>query len=354
MKSASRGGQAGKMHPAPRTAGERCLPAVLALLCVLVAALSSVALCLGAYQVPLSDVLGILASTVAPVEQTWQNMAASVVLGVRLPRVFGALLVGAALAVAGTAYQGIFRNPLVSPDLLGVSNGACIGAAVAILAGTGVFTRQLWAFVGGIAAVACTMLIPRLLKRDSTITLVLAGVIVGGFCSSVMGIIKYVADPETELPEIVYWQMGSLAKVGEGTLVYTAPVILACIVALLAMRWRVNVLSLGDHEAKALGVNLRKERGIVICLATLLTASATCMAGTVGWVGLVVPHLARFIVGPNTARSLPVACLLAAAFLLVVDTVARISGIEIPLGIITGLVGTPFFIVLLARQKGVL
>lgn len=354
MKCVSKPEGSTESHIRAKTAGERSLPAVLALLGILVCALAAYALCLGAYEVPLSDVLGILASTVAPVEQTWLPMAANVVLGVRLPRVLGALLVGAALAVAGTAYQGMFRNPLVSPDLLGVSNGACIGAALAILAGTGVMARQLWAFAGGIAAVACTVAIPRLLKRESTITLVLAGVIVGGFCGSVMGIIKYVADPETELAEIVYWQMGSLAKVGDGTLGRTAPVMLACIAALLAMRWRINVLSLGDREARALGVNLRCERGAVICAATLLTASATCMAGTVGWVGLVVPHLARFIVGPNTARSLPVACLLAAAFLLVVDTVARISGVEIPLGIITGLVGTPFFVILLARQKGML
>ncbi len=354
MKCVSKPEGPTKRHIRAKTAGERSLPAVLALLGLLVCALAACALCLGAYEVPLSDVLGILASTVAPAEQTWLPMAANVVLGVRLPRVLGALLVGAALAVAGTAYQGMFRNPLVSPDLLGVSKGACIGAALAILAGTGVMARQLWAFAGGIAAVACTVAIPRLLKRESTITLVPAGVIVGGFCGSVMGIIKYVADPETELAEIVYWQMGSLAKVGEGTLSRTAPVMLACIATLLAMRWRINVLSLGDREAHSLGVNLRGERGAVICAATLLTASATCMAGTVGWVGLVVPHLARFIVGPNTARSLPVACLLAAAFLLVVDTVARISGVEIPLGIITGLVGTPFFVVLLARQKGML
>lgn len=354
MKSASNADEASERHIGAKTAGERSLPAVLALLDVLTCVLAACALCLGAYAVPLPDVLGILASTVAPVEQTWLPMAANVVLGVRLPRVLGAMLVGAALAVAGTAYQGMFRNPLVSPDLLGVSNGACIGAALAILAGAGVVTRQVWAFVGGIAAVACTVAIPRLLKRDSTVTLVLAGVIVGGFCGSVMGIIKYVADPDTQLAEIVYWQMGSLAKVGEGTLSRTAPVMLACVAALLAMRWRINVLSLGDREAQALGANLRLERAAVICAATLLTASATCMAGTVGWVGLVVPHLARFIVGPNTARSLPVACLLAASFLLVVDTVARISGVEIPLGIITGLVGTPFFVILLARQKGML
>ena len=334
-------------------AGRPPLWAVMLLLAVVLVALSAAALCLGAYEVPLRDIPGILLSPLTrPQDPAWSAMEANVVLQVRVPRVLGAILVGAALAVAGAAYQGTFRNPLVSPDLLGVSSGACIGAAVAILGDWGLVGKQVAAFVGGIAAVACTMLIPRLLRRDSTVTLVLAGIIVGGFCGSVLGIIKYVADPETELPEIVYWSMGSLAKVTAATLWYVGPVIAVCITAMLSLRWRINLLSLGDREAKALGVNLRRERGAVIALATLLTASATCVAGTVGWVGLVIPHLARFAVGPNATRSLPVACVMAAVFLLVVDTLSRISGHEIPLGIITGLVGTPFFIVLLARQKG--
>lgn len=335
-------------------AGRRPLAPIVVALTAVVALMAVGALCIGPYSVPFGEVFSILAGAVAPIEQTWSNMAENVVLDVRLPRVLGALLIGGALAVAGASYQGTFRNPLVSPDLLGVSSGACIGAAVSILMGTGIAGRQVAAFAGGIAAVACTVAIPRLLKRDSTITLVLAGVIVGGFCGSILGLIKYLADPETELPEIVYWQMGSLAKVTFGSLVYIAPVILLSTAVLLSMRWRINILSLGDHEAKALGVNLRLERGVVILFATLLTASATCLAGTVGWAGLVVPHLARFIVGPNASRSLPVACVLAAGFMLVVDTLARVTGVEIPLGILTGFIGTPFFIVLLARQKGMM
>lgn len=321
---------------------------------VVVAALAACALCLGPYYVPLDQTVGILANTLLDAPATWSDMARNVIMEVRLPRIIGALLVGAALAVAGGAYQGTFRNPLVSPDLLGVSSGACIGAAAAILIGAGTIGVQAAAFVGGIVAVACTCVIPKVLKRDSTITLVLSGIIVGGFCGSILGLIKYLADPETELPEIVYWQMGSLAKVDYGTLAYIAPVIIASIAVILAMRWRINILSLGDHEAKALGVNLKLERGIVILFATLLTASAVSLAGTIGWVGLVIPHLARFVVGPNAARSLPVACLMAAGFMLVVDTLARITGIEIPLGILTGFIGTPFFIVLLARQKGLI
>lgn len=317
----------------------------------LLAVLVVVTLCLGPYSIAPGETLRILAGTVLPIDADWSKMAYNVVVQVRLPRIVGAILVGAALAVAGTAYQGTFRNPLVSPDLLGVSSGACIGAALAILSGAGALIVQGAAFVGGILAVACTVSIPRILKRDSTLTLVLSGIIVGGFAGSILGIIKYLADPETELPDIVYWQMGSLAKVDYDSLVYVAPVIAVAVAVLLSMRWRVNVLSLGDHEAKALGVNLKLERGLVILFATLLTASATSLAGTIGWVGLVIPHLARFVVGPNASRSLPVACVMAAVFVLVVDTLARITGIEIPLGILTGLIGTPFFIVLLARQR---
>lgn len=336
------------------TASKRSLPVMLAAMTTVIAALALCALSIGPYSIPLDQTAAILASNFIAIPQTWSNMAGNVIMEVRLPRILGALLVGAALAVAGGAYQGIFRNPLVSPDLLGVSSGACIGAAAAILAGAGAIAIQGGAFAGGIIAVACTVSIPKLLKRDSTITLVLSGIIVGGFCGSILGIIKYLADPETELPEIVYWQMGSLAKVDYGTLMFVAPVIIASIAVILAMRWRINILSLGDREAKALGVNLKLERGIVILFATLLTASAVSLAGTIGWVGLVIPHLARFVIGPNASRSLPVACLMAAGFMLIVDTLARITGIEIPLGIITGFIGTPFFIVLLARQKGML
>ncbi len=334
-----------------RGINERPLPLVLLILAIVMVGLAIIALCMGAYDVSVSQTVKILWSQLFDITQDWPKMAETVIVQVRLPRIIGALLVGAALAVAGTAYQSIFRNPLVSPDLLGVSNGACIGAAGAILFGAGSLGIQGAAFVGGILAVCATMSIPKLLRRESTMTLVLSGIIVGGFCTSIMGIIKYVADPETQLPDIVYWQMGSLAKVDWESLKYVAPVILISIIVIIAMRWRINVLSLGDHTAKALGVNLKLERSIVIAFATLLTASAVCLAGTIGWIGLVMPHLARFIVGPNTSRSLPAVALLAASFMLVVDTIARIFGIEIPLSIITGFIGAPFFIILLARQR---
>lgn len=343
-----------KSSTSKRTPNDRPLSVVLVILGACLIGMSVLVLCVGAYAVSAGETVGILLSEILPLETTWSSMAQTVVLDVRLPRILAALLVGAALAVAGAAYQSTFRNPLVSPDLLGVSSGACIGAAVAILVGASVAVIQGAAFIGGILAVCCTVSIPRLLKRDSTITLVLAGIIVGGFCGSILGLVKYLADPETQLPEIVYWQMGSLAKADYESLAYVAPVITVSIIVVLCMRWRINVLSLGDHEAKSLGVNLRLERGVVIVFATLLTASATCLAGTIGWIGLVMPHLARFLVGPNTARSIPTVTIMAAVFMLVVDTLARITGIEIPLSILTGFIGTPFFIVLLAQQKAVL
>ena len=254
--------------------------------------------------------------------------------------------------MAGTTYQGIFRNPLVSPDILGVSNGACIGAAIAILMGAGMLGVQTFAFAGGLIAVLLTMNLPRLIQRDSTIVLVLSGIIVSGFMMASLGLIKYLADPETQLADIVYWQLGSLTKSNYDNLMILAPIIVLTTAILLAMRWRINVLSLGDREAKLIGANIRFERGMMVCAATLLTASAVCLSGTIGWLGLVIPHLARLFIGDNNVKSLPMAALIGAIFLLMVDTLARNLYVqEIPLGILTGFIGAPFFAWVLIKQK---
>ena len=342
------------MNSTAKDSNQRSLGLVLTILVVILLLCTVAALCIGSYSIPVKDTLQILLSQITGVVGDWATRAQLIVMQVRLPRVLAAILVGAALSVAGTSYQGIFRNPLVSPDLLGVSSGACVGAATAILLGAGSLGIQAAAFLGGIGAVAMTISIPKIIKRESTVALVLSGVIVGGFCGSILGLLKYIADPESTLAEITYWQMGSLAKADFDSLVYTGPIIVICIIALLALRWRVNVLSLGDQEAKALGVNLKLERGLIIALSTMLTASAVSLAGTIGWIGLVMPHLARFLVGPNVARSMPVAFVMASAFMIIVDTLARFSGIEIPLSILTGLIGTPFFVVLLQKQRGML
>lgn len=320
----------------------------------LVAALSLAALCLGRFHVDPATALGILASPFDGADASWTVNEYNTVMNVRLPRVLAAILVGAALGLSGAAYQGVFRNPLVSPDILGVSHGACVGAAVAIIAAAAPWQVQVCAFVGGIAAVALTTSIPRFMHRRGSVVMVLAGVVVGGFMSSVIGLLKYVADSDTQLPEIVYWQLGSIAKVDYETLAYTAPAMFVAGAVVVAMRWRINVLSLGENEARSLGIDVRLERGVVIVAATVLTACAVSLSGTIGWVGLIVPHVARGIVGQDNRRLIPATALAAAAFMLAIDTIARCAtGFEIPLGVLTGLVGAPVFAFVLSRQKDV-
>ena len=315
-------------------------------LSVVLVGLCLLSLSWGRYTIPPSDVIDTL------LNNSQNEIQHNIIFNLRLPRILAAILVGAALAVAGTTYQGIFRNPLVSPDILGVSNGACVGAAIAILMGAGMLGVQTFAFAGGLIAVLLTMNLPRLIQRDSTIVLVLSGIIVSGFMMASLGLIKYLADPETQLADIVYWQLGSLTKSNYDNLMILAPIIVLTTAVLLAMRWRINVLSLGDREAKLIGANIRFERGMMVCAATLLTASAVCLSGTIGWLGLVIPHLARLFIGDNNVKSLPMAALIGAIFLLMVDTLARNLYVqEIPLGILTGFIGAPFFAWVLIKQK---
>ena len=325
------------------------------LLTSLIAALlvsALVALCIGRYEVRISTVVRILLSKLRPTEASWEKMQESVVMNLRLPRVIGAILVGSALSLSGASYQGVFKNPLVAPDLLGVSSGACVGASIAILTHTGPVGIQTMAFLFGMLTVGLTVLIPRLIKNNSITMLVLAGVIVSGIMSSIMGIIKYIADPETELASITYWQMGSLAKVTlEDLPAIAIPIVLAAIL-LIAIRWQINLVSLGDAEAKSLGVKIGLVRGIIILCATLLTASAVCLCGTIGWVGLVIPHLARMMVGPDNVKAIPISCVLGALFMLFIDTLARsLTSMELPLSILTGLIGAPFYFIILMRQR---
>ena len=284
----------------------------------------------------------------------WTQNQYNVIMNLRLPRALAAMLVGAALALSGASYQGVFQNPLVSPDILGVSYGACVGAALSILLYLNNWWTQILAFVGGLITVFITVSIPKLMHRHTNVVMVLSGVIVGGFMSSILGIMKYVADPDTQLAEITYWQLGSIAKVNFTLLKYTAPVMIVAAIILIAMRWRLNLISLGEEEARTLGVDIRKERGIIIVAATILTASAVSVAGTIGWVGLIIPHVTRRIVGSDNKRLIPTVIFVAAAFMLIVDLFARnISGNEIPLGILTGLIGAPIFGYILVKQREV-
>lgn len=311
-----------------------------------------IALCAGQYDITVSDVINIALSKLKDVPKTWSDTAESVIFTLRLPRILGAILVGGALALSGAAFQGVFKNPLVAPDLLGVSSGACVGAATAILWNLGSAGIHLFAFVAGILAVALTLFIPKLLRNNSMTTLVLSGVIVKGIMDSLMGIIKYMADAETELASITYWQMGSLTKVLMGDLKTIGPVIIITGILILLLRWRINILSPGDREAKALGIHVGMVRGIIILCATLLTACAVCMCGTIGWVGLVIPHLGRMLVGPDNTKSIPVSIFLGAIFMLLIDTLARVlTTMELPLSILTGIIGAPFYICILVKQR---
>lgn len=313
-----------------------------------------VTLGIGRFHVPFVQTVKIVLARICPsaFTVTWTDQMENVVLSIRLPRVLGAGLVGGALAISGATYQGLFKNPLVSPDLLGVSNGATVGASVAILLGLTSFQIQLFALATGLLAVLLTTRIPRFFHNTSNLMLVLAGIICSGFMTAVQGILKYVADPETQLAEIVYWTMGSLASVHLSDVWMAGVPIVVCIVILVLMRWRINLLSLGDHKAKALGVNVKGSRAVCIVCSTVLTASAVSICGTIGWVGLVVPHMSRLMVGEDNRYVIPNSVLCGAVFMILVDTVARNMGSsEIPLSILTGLVGTPLFLWLLAKQK---
>ena len=335
------------------TAAERrSLMMIMILIIAVVFFLFLIALCIGRYNIQLSKVILAITSPFINGDKYIDDITYNVIFNLRLPRIIAALLIGSALALSGTTFQGIFKNPLVSPDILGVSNGSCVGAAIAILLGQSIYGIQILAFIFGIVTVIITISIPRIMKKDSTIMLVLSGIIVSGFMASILGLMKYVADPETQLADITYWQLGSIAKVNFESIYKIAPIMIISGIVLLALRWRINILSLGDNEAKSLGVNLKKEKGIAILCATILTASSVCMSGTIGWIGLVMPHLARMIVGNNNVRTLPVATLMSGGFLLIVDTLARSMSVgEIPLGILTGLIGAPFFTWILIKQR---
>lgn len=319
---------------------------------LLTMALSLSALCLGRYDLSVINVVKILLSPLVDWQPTWTEAMAKVVFQVRLPRVCAALLVGAGLSLSGTTYQGIFKNPLVSPDLLGVSSGACVGAALAILKGLEAGGVQVCALLGGLLAVAVTTSIPKVLRNSSALILVLAGVIVAGFMSSALGLLKYVADPETQLPEIVFWQMGSLATTSLGDVLAVVPAMLVSMAVLIAMRWRINILSLGEEEAGSLGINTKVIRSLAVFCSTIATACAVCISGTVGWIGLVVPHLCRMLIGPDNTRVMPLSLLVGASFMLFVDTAARtLTTGEIPLSILTGFIGAPLYGWLLFKQR---
>ena len=325
--------------------------AVLAGLSLIVLAAASLAI--GKYPVTLADLAAILGHRLLGLPARASPAAETVVMQVRLPRVAAALVVGAALSAAGATYQGLFRNPLVSPDILGVSSGAGLGAVLGIYLALPVAAIQALAFAGGLCAVAAVYGVGLMVRRhDPVLTLVLAGVAIGAVLGAGISLLKVLADPYNQLPAITFWLLGSLNSVTLGDVGAILPMMALGITPLVLLRWRMNLMSLGDEEARALGIETRVLRPVLIAGATLVTAAAVSVTGVIGWIGLIVPHVARLAVGPDYRRLLPASVALGSGYLLAVDLIARTVGpIEVPLGILTALVGAPFFLWLLASGR---
>jgi iron complex transport system permease protein len=306
----------------------------------------------GRYPLSPAAVVGVLIGNVLHHATSFPHVDHTVLSQLRVPEVLSALLVGSGLACAGAAYQTTFRNPLVSPDILGVSAGAGFGGALGLLLGLPTLGVEVLAFAGGLVAVGLAVGAGRLLGGNSTIILVLAGVVIASVFMALISVSEYLANPTNTLPEITFWLLGGLANQTLGDLLIPAVIIAASAAALFAVRWPVTVLAAGEEEAQSLGINRGAIWTIVVVGSTLITATTVSIAGIIGWVGLLVPHIARFFVGPRFGRLLIASLLVGAIFVVVVDDVARsFSAAEIPLGILTALVGAPFFLLVLARAR---
>ena len=324
----------------------KSIPIILSVISLMALALLSISL--GRVSIPIKEIIDMIFGK--PVAATTLR----VITQLRLPRLLGAIAVGAALSVSGSVYQSIFQNPLVSPDLLGVSSGACAGAAMAIILGLSNYFITAFSFIAGIVSVAICVGISTLTKRKSNLILIFAGVIVGRFMDSMVGIIKYFADAESQLGDIVNWQLGTLSKVSLDNVGVMVPIIVICLFVTILLRWRVNLLSVGEKEAASLGVNVTFDRTILIILSTLLTATSVCFCGTISWVGLIIPHIARWLIGSDNRYSLPLCALLGSNFMVIADLIARAAtDYELPLGVITGFCGAPIFaLILIKKSKG--
>lgn len=343
--------------PQPPAGRGRRLPVTadlaIVILFVMLLALMMFSLTIGRYPVAVRRILEIVATTGLDATHPYTDKEWVVIEIVRMPRILGVMLCGMGLALAGAAMQGVFRNPLVGPEIAGVSAGASFGGVVAIMLSFSVGGIVGMAFGGGLLALAIAFLLAKVTNRSSMLALILAGVIVGGFFSSLTGLAQYVADPDTDLPSIVYWLLGSFVGLDYHKVAILAGVTVVCGSLLMLLRWRINILSLGEVDARALGVNVDRLRWGIIALTALIVAAQVAVSGGVGFVGLVVPHLARMLVGPEHARLLPAAALLGGSYLLAMDDIARsIAPEEIPIGLLTSMVGMPVFAYLFWRMQG--
>ena len=320
---------------------------------VILVVLVSFSFCIGRYPIKIYQFFNWIYSAFTDWSSLEKNPLTYVFCSIRFPRILTAIITGAALAAAGAAYQGIFCNPMVSPDILGASAGASFGAAVGILLSLSFGGIQLSAFIFGLIAVGLSVFITMSVGRvyNVILVLVLAGMVVSSLFGSFIAITKYIADPYRQLAEITFWLMGSLASVDSNAIIIAVPIVLVGLILLYCIRWRINIMTFGDEEAKALGVNTKAVRFIVITAATLITSSVVSICGQIAWVGLIIPHLCRMMIGPDYNKLLPLSILVGGTYLLAVDDLARIlTKTEIPLGILTSLIGAPFFIFLLLRS----
>jgi len=337
------------------TASARRAVLILLALCALLLGLFLASFILGRYDVPVMQVIRILLAEVFPLEQTWETNMRAAVINIRLPRIALACLVGCCLSLAGTAYQSVFQNPMAAPDILGASSGACFGAALAILIGMSRGGITAMAFVFSLITVVLVYIIGAHTRGSRVVSILLAGVMVSSLFSAGTSYIKLVADPSNQLPAITYWLMGSLSGTRLADVCFAIVPMAIGIVPLLLLCWRINILTLGEDEAATLGINTGALRLVVVLCATFLTAASVAVSGMIGWVGLVIPHLCRKLVGNDCRYLLPTSMIMGAGFLLLVDNVSRnLLATEIPIGILTAFIGAPFFIYLMTRKESFL
>lgn len=316
------------------------IPIVTALIC----------LCLGRMNLSVRDVISALGEMINRSDSTSQNY--SIVVNLRLPRIITAVIVGAGLTCAGAAFQSLFSNPLAAPDILGVTSGTCVGAILAIILSLGMIPTQLTALAFGLVSVWLTISVAGKGENKSMVFIVLAGTIMSSLFNAFGSLLKYTADPQSKLPEITYWLMGSFTGASYNKIMIGTPLIIAGITVIYIFRWKLNILSLSEDEARASGIDLKKTRLIFILASTVITAASVSMCGQVGWIGLLVPHCARLLVGSNNRYVIPVSISLGASFMIIIDTLSRtISVIELPLSILTAMVGAPVFISLLKKNR---
>lgn len=324
--------------------------AAILIMILLPIATAIISMCIGRMNLSMIEVINTLFDA-AKGNRDSQNY--SIVINLRAPRIIMAIIVGAGLTCAGNAFQSLFSNPLATPDVLGVTSGTCVGAIIAIIMSMGIMETQLLALAFGLFSVWITMVLARDRNGQSVVFLVLAGVIISALFNAVGSLLKYTADPLDKLPAITYWLMGSFTSASYKKIMIGSPLILSGIAVIYLMRWKLNILSLSSDEARASGMNLKTTRLIFVLAATVITASCVSMCGQVGWIGLLIPHCSRMLVGSNNRYVVPVGISIGASFMIIIDTFSRsISVIELPLSILTAIIGAPVFISLLKRKRG--